>query len=95
MKTLQDIKDEVAKENGTDWGELMSDCGGNPDDIQDYTDEVTKRYADNKIDQAIKWCEERIKILKNNEDKGYGSELIAIDHYETFKYFLKTLNEVK
>ena len=56
MKTLQQIKDGVAKEHGTEWNELMSDRGGNPDDIQDYTDEVAKRYAEEVIKEAASKC---------------------------------------
>ncbi|HEY9363867.1 MAG TPA: hypothetical protein VIQ00_11430 [Chitinophagaceae bacterium] len=64
MKTLQDIKDEVAKENGTEWNELLSDYGDNSDDIQDYTDEVAKRYAE----EALREAAERSRFIYYDYD---------------------------
>ena len=76
MKTLSEIKDEVAVNNEyADWAQI--DMTENSDIECDaikatMLDEVAKRYAE----EAIKECA-KIAILKQ-EDKSYGESILSL-----------------
>lgn len=55
MKTLQEIKDEVAKDNGfVSWDNLTFIYAGFIKIVQPFNDEATKRYALEVAKEALK-----------------------------------------
>ena len=53
MKTLQEIKEEVAAEIGyKDWSEFTLDFGEPDSEIERQMGDVAKRYAEEAIDQC-------------------------------------------
>lgn len=68
MKTLQEIKDEVAKDNGfVSWDNLTFIYAGFIKVVQPFNDEATKRYAlevaKRSIEECSRKCRSRISLL--------------------------------
>ena len=65
MKTLEDIKEEYARENGfDDWVEIL--FGTNkPVELEDYFDKITKLYAKEVAREALKNASENACLIES------------------------------